>query len=81
MGYSVQWGKVGKGTHGEGQPLRTIEFLFKRKKLNRQGKPANYKNYLTVISMTYAAEKILTCLNKGKNTTILQEQCISIRNQ
>ena len=40
--------------------------------LNRQGKPANYKNYLTVISMTSAAEKMLTCLNKRKNTTILQ---------
>ena len=51
------------------------------KKLNRQGKPANYKNYLTVISMTSAAEKILTCLNKRKNTTILRVQCISIRNQ
>lgn len=50
-------------------------------KLNRQGKPANYENYLTVISMTSAAEKILTCLNKRKNTTILQVQCISIRNQ
>ena len=51
------------------------------KKLNRLGKPANYKNYLTVISMTSAAEKILTCLNKRKNTTILRVQCISIRNQ